>query len=137
LCENRNSNAAHLPKRLRHRNKIFPSLQCGIFARAFFLLRTSGDGKRERAFKTCELNSVSLPDLLATIGACKERGVHVALSIDGSKKSGQFICDIPIPTGLFEREVAVNVGRSMLRRFQRGGDTLEDEVVHDRLLLTY
>ena len=81
--------------------------------------------------------SFSLPELLATISRCKERGVYVSLSIDGSKKSGQFICDVPIPTGLFEREVAVNVGRSMLRRFQRGGDTLEDEVVHDRLLLTY
>jgi len=81
--------------------------------------------------------SFSLPSLLKMISQCKERGVSVALSIDGSKKSGQFICNVPIPTGLFEREVAVNVGRSMLRRFQRGGDTLEDEVVHDRLLLTY
>lgn len=79
----------------------------------------------------------SLPELLKSISQCKERGVSVVLSIDGSKKSGQFICDVPIPGGLFEREVAVNVGRSMLRRFQRGGDTLEDEVVHDRLLLTY
>jgi DNA adenine methylase len=79
----------------------------------------------------------SLPELLQAISRCKERGVSVALSIDGSKKSGQFICDVAIPTGLFEREVGVNVGRSMLRRFQREGDTLEDEVVHDRLLLTY
>jgi DNA adenine methylase len=81
--------------------------------------------------------SFSLSELLKAISSCKDRGVFVALSIDGSKKSGQFICDIPVPTGLFEREVAVNVGRSMLRRFQRGGDTLEDEVVSDRLLLTY
>ena len=81
--------------------------------------------------------SFSLPDLLKTIAQCKDRGVNVVLSIDGSKKSGQYICDIPIPDGLFEREVAVNVGRSMLRRFQMGGGTLEDEVVHDRLLLTY
>ncbi len=27
--------------------------------------------------------------------------------------------------------------RSMLRRFQREGESLEDDVVHDRLLLTY
>jgi len=81
--------------------------------------------------------SFNLAELLETIAACKMRGAAVILSIDGSKKSGQFICDIPIPTGLFKREVAVNVGRSMLRRFQRGGDTLENEVVHDRLLLTY
>lgn len=78
-----------------------------------------------------------LPDLLREIQACKERGVMVALSIDGTKKSGNMIVDQPIPDGLFEREVPVNVGRSMLRRFQMGGMTLEGEVVSDRLLLTY
>jgi len=31
----------------------------------------------------------------------------------------------------------VNCGRSMLLRFQMAGETLENEVVHDRLLLTY
>lgn len=34
-------------------------------------------------------------------------------------------------------EIFVNCGRSMLRRFQRVGETLEDDVVSDRLLLTY
>ncbi len=75
-------------------------------------------------------------DLLKAIAECKDRGVFVALSHDGSKKSGSVMCGTPVPSGLFDREVAVNVGRSMLRRFQREGDTLEDEVVHDRLLLT-
>jgi DNA adenine methylase len=42
-----------------------------------------------------------------------------------------------MPESLFEREVFVNCGRSMLRRFQMGGQTLEGEVVADRLLLTY
>jgi DNA adenine methylase len=79
----------------------------------------------------------SLHALLAIIADCKERGVHVVLSIDGTKKSGAVLCDIPLPSGLFAREVAVNVGRSMLRRFQRVGETLEDDVVHDRLLLTF
>jgi DNA adenine methylase len=79
----------------------------------------------------------NLADLMAAIAACKDRGVHVVLSIDGTKKSGSVLCDVPIPTGLFEREVAVNIGRSMLRRFQRLGETLEDDVVHDRLLMTY
>jgi DNA adenine methylase len=69
--------------------------------------------------------------------ACKTRGVRVALSIDGTKKSGRVDCMLDIPEGLFEREVFVNCGRSMLRRFQREGETLEDEIVHDRLLLTY
>ncbi len=79
----------------------------------------------------------SLPRLLRAIARCKERGVSVALSIDGTKRSGNMLCDIPIPEGLFAHEVAVNCGRSMLRRFQMSGATLEGEVVKDRLLLTY
>ncbi|WP_018043280.1 Dam family site-specific DNA-(adenine-N6)-methyltransferase [Methylobacterium sp. 88A] len=81
--------------------------------------------------------SFNLAQLMAAIADCKSRGVHVILSIDGTKKSGSVFCDIRIPDGLFEREIAVNVGRSMLRRFQLSGETLEHEVVHDRLLLTY
>ena len=81
--------------------------------------------------------SFSIERLLGKIQKCKERGVFVVLSIDGSKKSGDMICNVPIPHGLFEREVAVNVGRSMLKRFQMEGQTLESEVVSDRLLLTY
>jgi DNA adenine methylase len=81
--------------------------------------------------------SFSLAHLFEAIADCKQRGVFVALSIDGSKRSGNLICDLPIPAGLFERELYVNCGRSMLRRFQMSGETLEDEVVADRLLLTY
>ncbi len=79
----------------------------------------------------------SLQELVAEIDRAKERGVKVLLSIDGTKKSGlkEVLHDFP-PT-LFEREAAVTVGRAMLRRFQRGGASLEDEVVRDRLLLTY
>jgi len=78
-----------------------------------------------------------LTDLLLAIKDCKNRGVFVALSIDGTKRSGNHICELPIPTELFEREVFVNVGRSMLKRFQMNGQTLEGEIVADRLLLTY
>jgi DNA adenine methylase len=81
--------------------------------------------------------SFSLESLLRTIAQAKEQGVRVALSIDGNKKSGNYICDLPIPEGLFETEIMIAVGRSMLRRFQLGGQTLEHEVVADRLLLTY
>jgi DNA adenine methylase len=59
------------------------------------------------------------------------------LSIDGTKKSGNTVCHIPIPTGLFKREVFIHCGRSMLKRFQMNGKTLEEEHVSDRLLLTY
>ncbi len=79
----------------------------------------------------------SLEQLFTMIERCKTRGVYVALSIDGTKQSGNYICDIPIPLGLFEREAFVNCGRSMLKRFQMDGQTLEGEEVTDRLLLTY
>jgi DNA adenine methylase len=81
--------------------------------------------------------SFSLDHLLSVIANCKRRGVYVALSIDGTKRSGKLVCDLPIGEGLFEREVFVSVGRSMLKRFQMNGETLEGEVVRDRLLLTY
>jgi DNA adenine methylase len=81
--------------------------------------------------------SFSLVNLFEVISQCKDRGVHVALSIDGTKKSGDLVCDVPIPQGLFVSEHLVNCGRSMLRRFQMNGKTLENDVVADRLLLTY
>ncbi len=79
----------------------------------------------------------SLIDLFEKIKEAKSRGVKVALSIDGKKKSGNLICDIPIPENVFNEEIFISVGRSMLRRFQMEGQTLEAEVVSDRLLLTY
>jgi DNA adenine methylase len=42
-----------------------------------------------------------------------------------------------VPDGLFQREVFMKLGRSMLKRFQMDGRTLEDHEVSDRLLLTY
>lgn len=79
----------------------------------------------------------SLERLLEVIEACKSRGVRVALSIDGTKKSGNHVCDLPVPRGLFAREIFLDCGRSMLKRFQMKQRTLETEVVADRLLLTY
>jgi len=79
----------------------------------------------------------SLERLFASIAGCKERGVRVALSIDGTKFSGRKVCDVPIPDGLFVRETFVSVGRSMLKRFQMKDGTLEGHEVSDRLLLTY
>ena len=81
--------------------------------------------------------SFNLKDLLRGIEGCRSRGVYVALSIDGTKKSGKYKADLPIPEDLFEQEVFIDCGRSMLRRFQMNGQTLEKEKVTDRLLLTY
>ena len=79
----------------------------------------------------------SLQELFDSIADCKARGVFVALSIDGTKRSGDFFCDLKVPDALFDREVMVHCGRSMLRRFQLQGQSLESEEVSDRLLLTY
>ena len=79
----------------------------------------------------------TLARLFSAIGRAKNRGAFVALSIDGSKKSGNTVCDIRLPDGLFERVAFINCGRSMLRRFQMRGETLESEVVADRLALTW
>lgn len=81
--------------------------------------------------------SFSLQRLLDSIAQCKARGTRVALSIDGTKFSGRKLCDIPVPAGLFVREIYIAVGRSMLKRFQMGGQSLEAHEVSDRLLLTY
>lgn len=81
--------------------------------------------------------SFQLEDLFLEIEKAKNKGVRVALSIDGSKKSGNYICDLPIPENVFEEEIIISVGRSMLRRFQMEGQSLEQELVSDRLLLNY
>ena len=78
-----------------------------------------------------------LAELLDSIDRAKSRGVYVALSIDGSKKSGLHEVLLDFPEGLFEPEASITVGRSMLHRFQMNGQSLEGDVVKDRLLLTY
>jgi DNA adenine methylase len=78
-----------------------------------------------------------ITELLDEIAACKARGVRVALSIDGKKRSGEHLCELPTPDGLFEREVFLNCGASMLKRFQMGGRNCDEHHVADRLLLTY
>ena len=55
--------------------------------------------------------SFSLPKLFEAIAACKRRSVFVALSIDGTKRSGKHNVELPIPRGLFEREVSISCGR--------------------------
>jgi DNA adenine methylase len=79
----------------------------------------------------------SFERLINSIIRAKLRGALIALSIDGMKKSGSKHLSLPIPCGVFEREVYVSCGRSMLRRFQMSGQTLESEEVSDRLLLTW
>ena len=71
------------------------------------------------------------------IAECKDRGAYVMLSINGSRESKKKDISIDIPAGLFERELAVNCGTSMIDRLQNSGKDMVDEVVHDKLLLTW
>ena len=80
--------------------------------------------------------SFKLSELFQQIKEAKDRGVHVALSIDGKKKQTH-VCNIPIPEGLFEQELIIDVGGSMLNRFKLAGEIQSEDDVSDRLMLTY
>ena len=71
------------------------------------------------------------------IAECKERGAYVMLSINSTRESKKKNISIEIPVGLFERELTVNCGTSMIDRLQYSGRDMADEVVHDKLLLTW
>lgn len=71
------------------------------------------------------------------IAECKDRGAYVMLSINGTRESQKKDISVEIPKGLFERELLINCGTSMIDRLQHSGKEMENEVVHDKLLLTW
>lgn len=71
------------------------------------------------------------------IAECKDRGAYVMLSINGTRESKKKDISVDIPSGLFERELTVNCGISMIDRLRNSGKSMTDEVVHDKLLLTW
>ena len=79
----------------------------------------------------------SLGRLFSAIESCVKRGARVLLSLDGSKRSGRQPCCVLVPDGLFRREMSLDQGSSMLRRFQKRGQEMIGEDVSDRLLLTW
>ncbi|HEY3317815.1 MAG TPA: Dam family site-specific DNA-(adenine-N6)-methyltransferase [Coriobacteriia bacterium] len=79
----------------------------------------------------------SFERLLESITRAKARGVFVALSIDGHKRSGDEVLPLELPDGLFAHELMVDKGPSMLKRFQLNGQSAGGQGVADRLLLTY
>lgn len=81
--------------------------------------------------------SFDFKTLIQEIKQCKEIGAKVALSIDGKKKSGKKLVTLNIPPGIFEREIYLEGGSSMLKRFQVNGKRMQGEDVADRLLLTW
>lgn len=81
--------------------------------------------------------SFSFVKLVEQIQRCKNLGAKVALSIDGKKKSERKTVRLQIPHGIFEREIYLDCGSAMLKRFQKRGESMIGEDVHDRLLLTW
>lgn len=71
------------------------------------------------------------------IAECKARGAYVMLSINGTRESQKKDISAEIPDGLFVRELIINCGTSMIDRLQNSGKEMENEVVHDKLLLTW
>lgn len=78
-----------------------------------------------------------LVDLFKAIKKCIQIGAKVVLSIDGIKKSGNKILNIDFPEDLFKRELFIDNGHSMLKRFQKSGENMDGEYVKERLLLTW
>lgn len=71
------------------------------------------------------------------IAECKSRGAYVMLSINGMRESKMKDISVDIPDGLFEREILVDCGTSMIDRLQNSGKEMHNEKVHDKLLLTW
>ena len=59
------------------------------------------------------------------------------LSINGMRESQKKDISVDIPANLFEREILVDCGTSMIDRLQNAGKEMRDEKVHDKLLLTW
>lgn len=79
----------------------------------------------------------SINRLFDKIKECKARGIYVMLSINGSRESNKKDISITPPDGLFERDIAINCGTSMIDRLQNAGNAMDNEVVYDRLMLTW
>lgn len=71
------------------------------------------------------------------IAECKAKGIYVLLSINGTRESETKNISTSIPNGLFEREFVINCGTSMIDRLQNSGKHMDNEIVHDKLLLTW
>ncbi|WP_429262452.1 DNA adenine methylase [Mucilaginibacter sp. 3215] len=76
-------------------------------------------------------------ELLECIANAKQRGIYVAMSIDGHSRSGVIQENLKIPLGIFEREIDINNRISMLLRFKKVGQKLTTERDTEKLFLTY
>lgn len=71
------------------------------------------------------------------IRECRKRGVKVILSINGTRESKKKDISVVVPSDLFEREIYIDCGKSMIDRLQNSGQEMENEEVHDKLCLTW
>jgi DNA adenine methylase len=78
-----------------------------------------------------------LSRLWAAVSDAVGRGARVAVSVDGYRRSGAKTIDLGTPEGLFSRELLIERGGCMLRRFQLEGEDMALEKVADRLLLSW
>lgn len=78
-----------------------------------------------------------LEKLWESVAAAVEQGAYVAVSADGYRRSGAKAIDLCLPDELFARELLIERGGCMLRRFQLTGGFMDREQVADRLLLTW
>jgi DNA adenine methylase len=81
--------------------------------------------------------SFQMTRLWDAVASAVGRGAYVAVSADGWRRSGAKPIDLSIPAGLFVRELLIERGGCMLRRFQMNGSDMAFEQVADRLLLTW
>jgi DNA adenine methylase len=78
-----------------------------------------------------------MPSLWEAVSKAVERGARVVVSVDGWRRSGDKLIELGIPDGLFSRELLIERGGCMLRRFQMTGEDMAFEKVADRLLLSW
>lgn len=81
--------------------------------------------------------SFEIEILWEKIAECKNRGAKVILSINGMRNSKKTDISITPPSGLFERNLLINCGTSMIDRLQNSGQKMEEKNVDDQLLLTW
>jgi DNA adenine methylase len=75
--------------------------------------------------------------LWTAVAEATQRGAKVAVSVDGWRRSGAKDIELGFPDDLFSRELLIERGGCMLRRFQMTGEDMSLEQVADRLLLTW
>jgi DNA adenine methylase len=79
----------------------------------------------------------SIRELWKKIDECKARGAFVMVSINGTRESSSKDISVECPNGLFEREIVIDCGISMIDRLQNSGKEMANEKVHDKILLTW